>query len=86
MPPGYRWFRRTSARKGLASKDGEICALADEPESFARAILDLIANPERAAEMARRTRAEVVANRDMRKMTERLVASYRGEVERMRGD
>jgi len=72
--------------EGLADKDGEICALADEPEGFATAILDLIANPERAAEMARRARAEVAANRDMRKMTERLVQSYRGEVERMRGE
>jgi GT2 family glycosyltransferase/glycosyltransferase involved in cell wall biosynthesis len=71
--------------EGLAAKDGEICALADEPGAFAQAILDLFADPQRAVEMARRARAEVVANRDMRKMTERLVQSYRGEVERMRG-
>ena len=72
--------------EGLASKDGEICALADEPEAFARAILELLADPEKAAEMARRARAEVVAKRDMRGMTERLVGSYGAEVERMRGD
>ncbi len=71
--------------EGLAAADGEICALADEPEAFAQAILDLFADPRKAAEMARRARAEVVANRDMRKMTERLVTSYRAEVERMRG-
>jgi O-antigen biosynthesis protein len=70
--------------EGLAAKDGEICALADEPGAFAQAILDLLADPQRAAEMARRARAEVVANRDMRKMTERLVQSYRAEVEKMR--
>jgi GT2 family glycosyltransferase/glycosyltransferase involved in cell wall biosynthesis len=71
--------------EGLAATDGEICALADEPETFAQAILGLLADPGKAAEMARRARAEVVANRDMRKMTERLVKSYRGEVTRMRG-
>jgi glycosyltransferase involved in cell wall biosynthesis len=70
--------------EGLAEKDGEVCALADEPEAFAQAILDLLADPRKAAEMARRAREEVVANRDMRKMTERLVQSYRAEVERMR--
>ncbi len=72
--------------EGLAAADGEICALADEPEAFAQAILDLLADPEKAAELARRARAEVVANRDMRKMTERLVKSYRAEVERLRGE
>ncbi len=71
--------------EGLAATDGEICALADEPDAFAQAILELLANPEKAGEMARRARAEVVANRDMRKMTERLVESYRREVTRMRG-
>jgi O-antigen biosynthesis protein len=70
--------------EGLAAEDGEICALADEPSAFARAILGLLADPGKSAEMARRARAEVVANRDMRKMTERLVQSYRGEVTRMR--
>ena len=34
--------------------------------------------------MARRARAQVVAQRDMRGMTERLVECYRAEVQRMR--
>jgi O-antigen biosynthesis protein len=71
--------------EGLATVDGEICALADEPEAFARAILGLLADPVRAAEMACRARAEVADKRDMRKMTERLVDSYRGAVGKMRG-
>ncbi len=71
--------------EGLTAADGEICALADDPAAFARAILDLLADPQKAADMAGRARAEVVANRDMRKMTGRLVRSYGAEVERMRG-
>ena len=70
--------------EGLASEDGEICALTDEPEEFAARIIDLLQNPERAEAMARRAHAEVVAKRDMRVMTERLVECYRSEVERMR--
>ena len=70
--------------EGLASVDGEFCALADDPEAFAQAVLKLLADPAQAAEMARRARTEVVATRDMRTMTEKLVESYRREVERMR--
>jgi len=70
--------------EGLANVDGEFCALADEPDGFAKAILALFAHTDKAAEMARRARAEVVVKRDMKTMTERLVESYRAELERMR--
>lgn len=70
--------------EGLASKDGEICALADDAASFARHVVDLLRDPQRAAAMAARARAEVVAHRDIRTMTERLVECYRAEVERLR--
>ncbi len=70
--------------EGLASVDGEICALADAPESFAQRIVDLLDDPIGAGEMARRARAEVTSKRDMRVMTEGLVESYRREVARMR--
>jgi GT2 family glycosyltransferase/glycosyltransferase involved in cell wall biosynthesis len=70
--------------EGLAAVDGEVCALADEPEAFAQKILDLLHNPARAEEMTRRARAEVTSKRDMRVMTEGLVESYRAEVGRMR--
>ncbi len=63
--------------EGLATVDGEFCALADTPAEFARKILHLFEHPEEAAAMARRARAEVEANRDIGVMTRRLVESYR---------
>ncbi len=62
--------------EGLASKDGEICRLADDPREFARAILDLFANPGEAEAMARRARAEVERNWDMPVLTQALVKEY----------
>jgi glycosyltransferase involved in cell wall biosynthesis len=66
--------------EGLASKDGQVCALADEPATFAQRILDLFADPAEAAAMAARAREEVASKRDMRRMTERLLESYQTEV------
>jgi O-antigen biosynthesis protein len=70
--------------EGLASKDGEICALADDPDEFAEKTLGLIANSSQAEAMAVRARRHVVNQRDMPRMTERLVECYRAEVDRMR--
>jgi len=70
--------------EGLADQDGEICALADDPAVFADHAVHLLRNPAEAEAMARRARAEVVAQRDIRGMTERLVECYRAEVRRMR--
>jgi GT2 family glycosyltransferase/glycosyltransferase involved in cell wall biosynthesis len=70
--------------EGLADKDGDVCALADDPSSFAAHIFTLLRDPETAAKMAERARTEVVAKRDMRVMTEQLVECYRAEVTRMR--
>jgi GT2 family glycosyltransferase len=72
--------------EGLADKDGEICALADDPAAFAGHVVRLLRLPEEAEALARRARAEVVAKRDMRAMTERLSECYRSEVRRMRED
>ena len=63
--------------EGLAGKDGEICALAEDPRDFASKIIDLFDSPEKARELASRAREQVVATRDMRVLTERLVESYR---------
>src|ERR1051326_5703799 len=63
--------------EGLASKDGDICALADDPGEFAAHILKLLEDPAQAAEMARHARERVEATRDMAVLTERLVESYR---------
>ena len=62
----------------------EICALADDPDQFAKDVLELLDHPDQAAAMAQRARADVVEKRDMRAMTERLVDCYRAEVRRMR--
>jgi GT2 family glycosyltransferase/glycosyltransferase involved in cell wall biosynthesis len=70
--------------EGLADKDGDLCALADDAPSFAAHIVKLLRDPETAAQMAERARAEVVSKRDMRVMTERLVECYRTEIKRMR--
>jgi GT2 family glycosyltransferase/glycosyltransferase involved in cell wall biosynthesis len=72
--------------EGLADKDGEICALADEPAAFAGHVVRLLRHPEEAEALARHARAEVVAKHDMRAMTERLVECYRDEVRMMRKD
>jgi GT2 family glycosyltransferase/glycosyltransferase involved in cell wall biosynthesis len=63
--------------EGLTSKDGEICALAEDPAEFAQKILELFDDPEKARKLACRAREQVVATRDMRVLTERLVESYR---------
>jgi len=70
--------------EGLASADGAICALADDPDAFAQKTLELIENSAAADAMAQRAREEVVQKRDMRRMTERLVECYAEEVRRMR--
>jgi O-antigen biosynthesis protein len=63
--------------EGLAVKDGELCALADDPAEFAARVAELLADPQRAAQLARRARTEVVDNWDMAAITRRLEASYR---------
>jgi len=63
--------------EGLAATDGEFCALADDPAGFAYRVIALLRDPEKAAAMAERARAEVVANWDMAAITRKLVESYR---------
>ena len=70
--------------EGLAMKDGEFCGLADDPAEFADRVVALLRDPERAAAMAERARAEVEAQWDMAAITNRLVASYRALVKEKR--
>jgi GT2 family glycosyltransferase/glycosyltransferase involved in cell wall biosynthesis len=63
--------------EGLAGGDGEFCALADDPVMFAERVLELLEEPEAAAEMATRARAEVEAHWDMAAITRKLVEGYR---------
>ncbi|MGH9627421.1 MAG: glycosyltransferase, partial [Bryobacteraceae bacterium] len=70
--------------EGLATKDGDICALADGPEEFARQIVELLNDPARAEAMAARAHDYVVSERDMRMITRRLELNYREAVRRKR--
>lgn len=70
--------------EGLAREDGEFCLLSDDPEGFAGRVLQLFSDPEGAAAMAARARAEVVAHWDMAAITAKLVEGYREMVARKR--
>ncbi|MBZ5603853.1 MAG: glycosyltransferase [Acidobacteriia bacterium] len=70
--------------EGLASEDGDVCGLSDDPQGFADRVLRAMEEPAKAAEMARRARSFVKEKRDMRAMTERLVACYCEEVKMRR--
>jgi glycosyltransferase involved in cell wall biosynthesis len=70
--------------EGLASDDGAICALADDPEGFAERIVHLFDHPEEAAAMAKRARENVVAERDIGVMMRKLEKSYRAILARKR--
>lgn len=63
--------------EGLATVDGELCALADSPAEFAGRVLAAFERPRDAAEMAARARAEVERNWDMAAITAKLVEGYR---------
>jgi GT2 family glycosyltransferase/glycosyltransferase involved in cell wall biosynthesis len=52
-------------------------ALADDPEAFATAAVELLGDPARARAMAERARAEVERHWDMEVLTARLEAHYR---------
>jgi GT2 family glycosyltransferase/glycosyltransferase involved in cell wall biosynthesis len=70
--------------EGLADQDGEVCALADDPNAFANHVVRLLQDPREAEALSRRARADVVATRDMRVITAKLVQCYQAEVARMR--
>lgn len=69
--------------EGLADRDGELCALADTPQEFAAKVLQLLDQPDLARAMAQRAR-EAVMGRDVRRMTVRLVETYREAVRQKR--
>ncbi len=70
--------------EGLATLDGEVCALTDDAGEFAQKILELFASPEKASTLAESARAYVVEHRDMKTMTRQLVDCYRNEVDQRR--
>ena len=70
--------------EGLASVDGEVCRLADEPDAFAACILELFEDGAQARALAERARLRVEERYDLRRMTELLVERYRATVEAKR--
>jgi glycosyltransferase involved in cell wall biosynthesis len=72
--------------EGLAETDGEICALADDPEEFAQRIIELFDHPDQAEAMAIRARQDVMERRDMRTITRRLEQNYRSTLLTKRRD
>ncbi|HUB80382.1 MAG TPA: glycosyltransferase [Bryobacteraceae bacterium] len=75
----------TIGAEGLAGKDGEFCALADTAAGFAERVVKLLGDPEMAAAMAVRARAEVEARWDMATITRKLVEGYAELVREKRG-
>ena len=65
-------------------KDGEFCALADDPAEFAARVVALLRDPERAAAMAERARAEVEGQLGHGRDHRRLVEGYRDMVKEKR--
>ena len=71
--------------EGLASEDGQICMLSDNPQQFADHVVSLLTDPLRARNLATNARKYVEEVRDMRKMTQRLEQRYRESVREKRG-
>jgi glycosyltransferase involved in cell wall biosynthesis len=67
----------TLGAEGLARKNGEFCALADDPRAFAASLIRVLEDSAYAVEMAARARREVEMNWDMEVITARLVERYR---------
>jgi O-antigen biosynthesis protein len=70
--------------EGLTSEDGRLCSLADRPGDFAERVLALFQDPQAAAAMAARARAEVEAKWDMAAITRKLVDAYAEAVRKKR--
>ncbi|MBS1825276.1 MAG: glycosyltransferase [Acidobacteria bacterium] len=63
--------------EGLSEQDGEVCYLTDDPRQFADRILHLFEHPEAAGRMMEKAHEYVTTERDIVRMTERLVDAYR---------
>jgi GT2 family glycosyltransferase len=70
--------------EGLTAVDGDICRLADDPSEFANRILELFDRPGEAAEMVQRAHSYVTTERDITRMTVKLLDSYRSALRRKR--
>lgn len=71
--------------EGLARRDGEFCALADDPEGFARRVVEILEDPAAVLPMLERARREVVENWDSAVLTARMAAGFRQALRARRG-
>lgn len=74
----------TLGAEGLAKHDGDTCALADDPDTFAAKTLELLAHPDAAAALAETARRHVVEHWDMATITAKLADSYREAIQEKR--
>ncbi len=63
--------------EGLLEHGTDFLSVADTAPEFANAVVELLADPPKARELARRARREVEQHWDMRVLTERLEQHYR---------
>ena len=75
----------TVGAEGLSKFDGDTCALADDPGVFAAKTVELLGDSGKAAELALKARACVMAEWDMAAITRRLAESYREVIAEKRG-
>ncbi|HUQ92069.1 MAG TPA: glycosyltransferase [Bryobacteraceae bacterium] len=71
--------------EGLADRDGDLCMISDDPGGFADRVLQLFEQPGEARQMVARARHYVTTERDIVRMTDRLVAEYHRLVREKRG-
>ena len=71
--------------EGLARVDGDVCALADTPDDFARHVVDLFHDERRRLQLAANARYEVEQHWDMPVITRKLIESYREVLAAKRG-
>jgi GT2 family glycosyltransferase len=62
--------------EGLARRDGEFCALADDTDAFAAKVVQVLEDETAARAMADRARCEVQTNWDMAVITKKLALKY----------
>lgn len=63
--------------EGLTERDGDVCLLSDDPAEFANHIVRLFEEPQAAGEMVQRAYQYVTTERDIVRMTEKLLEVYR---------
>ena len=77
LRPVFRWFRRAWAPRGWLRRMERSVRLRMNPRSFARRVIELFEDREKAARMACAARELVTRERDARVLTERLEREYR---------